>query len=119
MKKLIIALFLVSFGCFGQKNLAYHSLEVMYIGLNVADLVTTYRLIDGGGYEANPLMSKIIDNKPLTIGIKTLSTLTYLGACHVIRKDKPKLAFALLILGNIGYSAVVYNNYQVSVRLKI
>ncbi len=119
MRKLLFVLILLPAFTIAQKNIVYHSLEVTYIGLNAADLVTTFNILESGGYEANPAMTKIVQNKPLAIGVKSLSTFVFLGGCRMIRKERPKLAMALLIIGNIGYTAVVYNNYQVSVRLKI
>jgi hypothetical protein len=105
--------------CFSQSKVLYHSFEVTYIGLNALDLITTYKIIDNGGYEANPLMTSIIQNKPLAIGVKTISTTAFLGACRIIRRDRPKLAFALLLAGNLGYGALVSHNYQVYFRIKI
>lgn len=105
--------------CFSQGKVLYHSFEVTYIGLNAMDLVSTYKVLDAGGYEANPLMARVIENKPLAIGVKTLSTGVFLGACRIIRKEKPKLAFALLLAGNLGYGALVSHNYQVYFRIKI
>lgn len=119
MRVLLFCLLLVSAPCLSQNKVLYHSLEVTYIGLNALDLVSTYKILEHGGYEMNPFMAKIIDNKPLTIGVKTLTTGVFLGACRIIRKDKPKLAFALLLAGNIGYAALVNHNYQVYVRIKI
>jgi hypothetical protein len=117
MKKVIIFLLLISSVAYGQKNIVYHSLEVTYIGLQALDLHSTYKVLDAGGYETNPFMSKIIENKPLAIGVKVLSTGIFLGSCRVIRKDKPKIAFALLLAGNIGYGILVNHNFKLAVRL--
>lgn len=119
MKKIAILIFILPMVCNAQKNIAYHSLEVTYIGLNALDLVTTYQAIDRGAYEVNPVMSKILDNKPLVIGTKALFTTAFLGGCRAIRKDHRKAAFLLLLAGNISYGLIVNHNYQVSVRLKI
>lgn len=119
MKKLIILLIALPLFCGAQKNLAYHSLEVTYIGLNALDVFSTYKVIERGGYEANPVMAKFVHNKAAFIGIKTISTTAFLSACRIIKKDKPKLAFALLLAGNIGYGFLVNHNFQLSARLKI
>lgn len=119
MKTITALLLLVSSLTFSQNKIIYHSLEVTYVGLNALDLVTTYRVIDAGGYEANPLMTRIVDNKPMAIGVKAISTTVFLGTCRIIRKDRPKLAFVLLLAGNVGYGLVVNHNYQLSLTLKI
>lgn len=119
MKWLSAILIFVTCGLYGQKNIAYHSLEVSYIALNTADLITTYQLIEAGGYEANPLQAKVIHNKPLAIGIKTISTGLILGSCRIIRRDRPKVAFISLLALNIGYAFIVTHNYQLTIKLKM
>lgn len=120
MKLLITCcLILVVVSVTAQRKIVYNSLEVAYIGLNVLDVVSTYKIIDRGGYEANPLMAKFVDNKVAFIGVKAISTTAFLGACRIIKKDKPKLAFALLLAGNVGYGFLINHNYQVYLRLKI
>lgn len=117
-----ILLFIVMIGlapCLAQKRVIYHSLEVTYIGLNVLDVVSTYKVIENGGYEANPIMAKFVDNKAAFIGVKAISTTAFLGACRIIKKDKPKLAFVMLLAGNVGYGFLVNHNYQLSITLKM
>lgn len=116
---LVWVFMMVSALCFSQSKVLYHSFEATYIGLNALDVVSTYKIIDRGGYEANPVMAKFVDNKAAFIGVKAISTTAFLGACRIIRKDKPKLAFALLLAGNVGYGFLINHNYQVYVRLKI
>lgn len=116
---LVWVFMMVSALCLSQNKVLYHSLEVTYIGLNALDVVSTYKVIEYGGYEANPVMAKFVGNKAAFIGVKAVSTAVFLGACRIIKKDKPKLAFALLIAGNIGYGFLVNHNYQLSIRLKM
>lgn len=119
MRGLLFSLLLVSAPCLSQNKVLYHSLEVTYIGLNALDVHSTYKVIEHGGYESNPFMAKFVDNKAAFIGVKALSTTAFLGACRIIKKDKPMIAFALLVAGNIGYGFLVNHNYQLSVKLKI
>lgn len=119
MKKLLFIICFLPALSFSQSKTVYHVFEGTYIALNALDVVSTYKVIENGGYEANPVMAKFVDDKAAFIGIKTLSTGVFLGACRIIRKDKPKLAFGLLLAGNIGYGFLVNHNFQLSMRLKI
>lgn len=108
--------------CHAQKKnrmMVYHALEVSYIGLNVADLVTTYKVIKLGGYETNPLMKPFIENKAEAIAYKTVATLGILALNRAIQKDHPKLALISLIGLNLGMGYVVHHNYQLTLTLKI
>ena len=125
--KQLLCLLLFSVGAFSSINcsaqkkkidIAYHALEVSYVALNYADYALTTRGIKNGAVEANPLMSKMIDHN-LMLPTKILFTGGFLYTNRLVKKHDRKLAYAFLIAGNLIYSGIVYNNYQVSLKLKL
>jgi hypothetical protein len=123
--KMILILILFSLSiCKGQVqtkkkfDIAYHSLEVSYIALNVADYSLTMKGIKNGAVEANPFAKKMIDNNML-LPMKAVFAGAFLYSNRIIKRDNPKLAYIFLIGGNLVYSAVVYNNYQVTINLRL
>ena len=96
----------------------YNGLEASYIGLNIADYITTRQAMEKGAWEANPIMRPFVKNKPAFASIKAGATLTTLYLYRKVKKEKPKVAFGLLLALNIFYGHIVNNNYQVKLQLK-
>jgi hypothetical protein len=117
MKTIVLILILSPLCAIAQDttktDYVYHSLEGSYIALNAIDVMLTYKGIEKGAIELNPLLSKIINNKPLFIGIKATLTFGVLWYIRRLKKDNNKLGYGLLIAANVLYCAVVANNYSV------
>lgn len=96
----------------------YTVLESNYIALQAADVVLTHKGVSLGGHEVNPIARWQIDNRILIPG-KIVGTGVFLYTCRRIHRENPRLATAYLIAGNLVYGAVVYNNYQVCLKLRI
>ena len=96
----------------------YTALEISYVSMQVADVITTGYGIKHGAYEANPTAKFMIDNRILIPG-KIVASSVFLYSCRRIHRDNPRLATTYLIAGNLIYGAVVYNNYQVCLKLRI
>lgn len=96
-----------------KKDWVFTSLVGTHMILSVLDLHSTFRGINNGYIETNPLMSKIIHNKPLvtTVKLAIASLMTY--TLYKLKK-RSKLA-AYITCGCIilfeGY--VVYRNYKI------
>lgn len=120
MKRLLLILLLFPSLAFAQKrDFLYHSLEVTYVSLNALDLITTYKGLEYGARELNPVIGRIIENKPLAITYKAASVVLFLGITRKIRIDHPKLAFITLIAANAGYAYLVNRNYQICLSLRL
>lgn len=123
MKRIIIlALFVgLSVSVNGQyrNKVLYHSLEGSYVILNAADLITTYQIIDLGGYEVNPILKPFIHSKPTMIAVKSIVTFGSLLYLRHLRKEYQTAALITLAVLNVGMGFVVYHNYQVCISLKI
>lgn len=118
-KLFLVIVLLISSYCHAQpRKPIYTALEISYVSMQVADVITTQYGIKHGAYEVNPTARFLIDNRILIPG-KIVASTAFLYTCRRIHKDDPRLATAYLIAGNLIYGAVVYNNYQVCLKLKL
>ncbi len=121
MKAIIIILVLSPLSLVAQDStktdLTYHILEGSFITLQAFDVMLTYKGIEKGAIELNPFYKKILDNKPLFIGIKSTLTFGALWYIRQIKKENRKAGYMVLIAANVIYSAVVANNLTVVLRL--
>lgn len=96
-----------------KKDWPFTGLIGAHLTLSALDLHLTFRGIDNGYEEVNPIMAKIIHNRPLAIAVKIVGA--YLTSYLLYKlKKKSKLA-AYITLGCIvlfeGY--LVYRNYKI------
>ena len=90
-----------------DKNVA---LALTFGALNIADYLTTKRILKNGGVELNPFVNFLIKHKCFGV-YKTFSTLA--GAFSILIEEKPKKMTKLLIL---IYSFVVAHNIKEIVK---
>ncbi len=95
----------------------YRGLEINYIVLNAADLVTTFHGLDNGAQETNPIARTFVSNKPLAVAAKTGLTIGALWALRQAWKHDRRAASITLIALNVVYGAVVTNNIRVSLQV--
>ena len=96
-----------------KKSISYKLMEINYVVLNTLDLVTTFYALDKSAAEANPIANIYIKNKPLTIIIKSSTTLITLLSLNNLRKYHKKTAYIILGGLNILYNLVLYNNLNI------
>lgn len=95
----------------------YRALEINYIILNAADLVTTFHGLDNGAQETNPIARAIVGNKPVAVAAKAGFTIGALWALRQAWKHDRRAASITLIALNVVYGAVVTNNIRVSIQV--
>lgn len=96
----------------------YTGLEINYIALNAADLITTFYGLDKGAKEANPVARLVIHNRPAAVVFKSAMTAgVLLGLAHVKKQNQPA-AYVTLSALNVLYGFVVHNNIGVYLNLK-
>jgi hypothetical protein len=117
---ILITIILSARSCQAQTKIAptYKALEMSYIALNYADTHLTYKGLQHGATEANPAARWLYDRDLLIPG-KILVTGGTLWMFRRMYAESPRTAYVYLIAANLIYSAVVVNNYVVTVRLKI
>lgn len=96
----------------------YHSMEGSLISLSAADLAITYKGMEYGCREANPIIREVLDNKPLAIGLKTSATLLGLYGFRKVKKEKPIAAYVFLGATNLFYGWVVNHNVGIYLSLE-
>jgi hypothetical protein len=90
-------------------------LFTLLILLQIIDIVTTLKILELGGYEANPIMRKAMELfgvKPALIGVKSVYVILLLLAFLYLNS----LVFWILMC--LFYLAIVVNNVIVYKRLK-
>ncbi len=86
--------------------------QVLFVALQLGDVVTTLTTLSAGGVELNPLISRLMGIGGLTGLI--LSKVVLLGVA-VIANRTGKLR--VLVLANVAFGAVVLWNLSVIVRI--
>ena len=91
-------------------------LLVAYVAINVLDLVTTYAVLQAGGFERNPLLSFFFARYPYLVGAALKLLLSTVVAAYILwnatwseswrRAARWEMAFAILLL-----VLVVLNNF--------
>ncbi len=117
---ILMAIILSARSCQAQTKIqpTYIALEGLYITLQAADTYTTYRGLQQGAREVNPAANYLYKNDLLIPGKIVMTSVTLL-ACRRIYRDNPRMAYVYMIGANLIYSVVLYNNVQVTMRLKI
>ncbi len=83
--------------------------------LQILDVLTTIKVLELGGYEANPIMKKAMDKLGVMqaiIGIKCAYSLALFGAFIYLN------IFWFWVIMNVFYFAIIVNNFIVIKRLK-
>ena len=88
-------------------------LQVSFVGLQVADLHSTFRAVDNGtSAEANPLMT----NRASAVVLKAGVSVAVLAATQKWAKKHPRAAQITLAALDGAYAAIVVNNYRIGSR---
>jgi Domain of unknown function (DUF5658) len=92
-------------------------LPVMYLGLGTLqalDTHSTFRAVDAGLAEQNPLMRWAVDHPVAFVSLKGAATAGTILVAEKIRKKYPKRAVAFMAAINAAYAVVVIHNYRAS-----
>ncbi|MCZ6820516.1 MAG: DUF5658 family protein [Calditrichaeota bacterium] len=100
-----------------RRDWLYMGLEMNYVALNAADLITTFYSVDRGAREGNPVARLFMSRKPLAVFVKGGVTFGVLAALRYVKGENKKAAYIALGLLNAMYAVVVTNNIHVAVSL--
>lgn len=111
----ILCLFLsASLQASEKPNWFYHNMQVVFVGVQVADVVYTYRALESGaGEEGNPIARFYINNKATTIAIKAAGSYLILSMLRKIHKRSRTVATISLIVLNVAFGYVAYQNSRI------
>jgi hypothetical protein len=83
------------------------------IALQALDAHSTFRVLDApGGYEANPIMSKLVQNRAAFIGLKAGAAAGLIYATHNTSKHSRVRAVLTAAAVNTAYAMIVAHNYR-------
>jgi len=101
----------------GSADPVFTSLLFSYNILNINDVLLTRKIMDNGGYEANPLMRWAAENRPYELIFKSVLMLGENWTLKWLKEENEILGYGAAVLINVLYAYVNYNNYQVIFRL--
>jgi hypothetical protein len=89
------------------------TLQVSFVSLQAADLHSTFRALDSGAAEMNPVMAQ---HWGAVLGLKAGASLAVVLATHKLAKKHPKAVRLTLAALDGAYAAIIVHNYRVSRR---
>jgi len=94
-----------------QRPPALIPLYASFAALQLVDMHSTWRALNHGAVEANPLLSGVAGNKAVLITAKTAGTAAVIAVSERLRKKSRTAAVVLMISANSGMTWVVEHNY--------
>jgi len=88
------------------------------VTLQMLDVRSTYAVIERGGAEGNPMMARVVQNKPAFVAVKAaIAASTILAARQVARHSKVA-AVVTLVAVNTAYASVVAHNFNLARQMQ-
>lgn len=102
----------------GRPSFLMQSLYATTIVVQGLDAHSTFRALDAGGKEGNPLIGSLAERRPAFIALKgAISTGTIYAARDLSKRHK--VAAVLTLIGiNSAYAALIANNYRVVAQMR-
>jgi hypothetical protein len=94
-----------------QRPPALIPLYASFAALQLVDMHSTWRALNHGAVEANPLLSGVAGNKAVLLTVKTAGTAAVIAVSERLRKKSRTAAVILMISANSGMTWVVEHNY--------
>ncbi|MGH9147624.1 MAG: DUF5658 family protein [Vicinamibacterales bacterium] len=91
-------------------------LYLSFVSLQVLDIASTRRALEGGAREANPIVAPLSNSTPALVAMKVGSTAAIIYLTERLRKRHPVTAVVLMVGLNAAYAGVVAHNYSVRGR---
>lgn len=80
---------------------ALTALAVIFVAVNVVDIAATYGIVERGGYEANPVMAKVISGGWLqAVALKVVAPAAIAGVLWRLRRK------AMLAVLDVGFAGI-------------
>jgi len=86
--------------------------------LHALDVHSTFKVIERGGREGNPLLANLANNRPAFIAVKGAIAASTMFAVNRIAKKNRVAAFAMSAALNSMYGLVVSHNYKLAQSLR-
>ncbi len=99
-----------------KRPAALASLYVSYATLQVLDATSTFKALENGAVEANPLLKGVASNRGAMLAVKAGATAATLYLTERLWKKNRTAAIALMVCANSAYAAIVTHNYRLARR---
>jgi hypothetical protein len=94
------------------------SLYAVTAGVQVLDAHSTFRALDAGGLEGNPLVGSLAERRPAFVAFKVGVAAALIYSARSMSKSHKVRAAITLALINGAYVALIHNNYRVAQRMR-
>lgn len=91
-------------------------LYLSFAALQALDAHSTFRALDAGGAEANPLMAGLAGNRAAFMAVKAGVTASTIYLVEKVRVKSRTAAVVLMAAINSAYATIVAHNYRVTRR---
>lgn len=89
-------------------------LYTSFVALQIGDAVSTFKALDAGGVEANPMMKGIASNKGAMFAMKASASLGTIYLTEKLWKKNRVAAVATMVIMNGAYAAIVTHNAKLA-----
>jgi Domain of unknown function (DUF5658) len=87
-------------------------LYASFAALQAVDMHSTWRALDQGAVEGNPLLMNVAGNKAALFAVKAGGTAAVIGVSEALWKKNRTAAILFMISANAGMTWVVEHNYR-------
>jgi hypothetical protein len=94
-----------------RRPAALGPLYVSMVGLHALDVHSTWRVLNAGGSESNPLVRRIVGSPAGVVAVKAGSSAAVIYAAEKMWKHNRTAAIVMMVGINSAYAAVVAHNY--------
>ncbi len=102
-----------------ERPMILPALYASQIALQALDAHSTYKALDRGAHEANPLMKGVVDNRGAMFAVKAGVAASTIWAAERLWKRGNKVgAIATMVVANAVAAAVVAHNYRLASDLR-
>jgi ABC-type uncharacterized transport system permease subunit len=91
-------------------------LYISFVNLQALDVASTYRVLNAGGREANPVAARVVNSPAALIALKSGAAAGLIAATERLRKHSPKAALVVMAALNSVMVTVVAHNYSEGAR---
>lgn len=97
-----------------KRPAALSTLYVSYAALQALDAASTFKALENGAVEANPLLKNVASNRGAMLAVKAGTTAATLYLTERLWKKNRTAAIALMVCANSAYAAIVAHNYRLA-----
>ena len=87
-------------------------LYASFVALQAIDAHSTWRALEHGAVEANPIMKSVAESKAPFLAAKAIGTAATIAISERLRKKNRVAAVMVMVSANVGMTWVAQHNYR-------